>query len=55
MDTKPKKPEPKSEDFARFERTLRNLIAVPKSEIDKEKVKYERQREQKGKRKEPAK
>lgn len=43
---------PQSEEFTRFEQTLRNLMAVPKSEIDKEKVKYERQREQKGKRKE---
>jgi hypothetical protein len=34
---------------------LRHLIAVPKSEVDKEKVKYERQREKEGKRKKPAK
>jgi len=52
---KAKEPESKSEEFSRFERTLRNLIAVPKSEVDKEKEKYERQREAEGKRKRPAK
>lgn len=46
---------PKSDEFSRFEQTLRHLIAVPKSEIDKEKAKYERQREKDGKRKKPAK
>jgi hypothetical protein len=45
----------KSEEFARFEKTLRRLMAVPKSEVDKEKAKYERQREKDGKRKRPAK
>jgi hypothetical protein len=44
-----------SDEFTRFEQTLRNLIAVPKREIDKEKAKYERQRVKEGKRKEPAK
>lgn len=42
---------PKSDEFTRFERTLKHLMAVPKSEIDKERAKYERQREQEGKRK----
>jgi hypothetical protein len=46
---------PKGEEFARFEQTLRNLVAVPKSEVDKEREKYERQREKEGKRKRPAK
>ncbi len=45
----------KSEEFTHFEQTLRNLMAVPKSEVDKEKAKYERQREKEGKRKRPAK
>ncbi len=45
----------KSEEFSRFEQTLRHLVAVPKSEIDKEKAKYERQREKEGKRKKLAK
>lgn len=48
-------PKTKSEEFTRFEQTLRNLMAVPKSEIDKEKAKYERQRVKDGKRKRPAK
>lgn len=52
---KAQQPKTKSEEFTRFEQTLRNLIAVPKSEIDKEKEKYERQREKEGKRKRPAK
>lgn len=52
--TKAKEPEQKSDEFARFEQTLRGLIAVPKSEVDKERAKYERQREQEGKRKRPA-
>jgi len=52
---KARQPETKSEEFTRFEQTLRNLIAVPKSEIDKERAKYERQRVKEGKRKRPAK
>jgi hypothetical protein len=48
-------PKKNSEEFTRFEQTLRNLMAVPKSEIDKEKEKYKRQREKEGKRKGPAK
>lgn len=53
--TKTKEGTAKSKEFTRFEQTLRNLIAVPKSEVDKEKEKYERQREKEGKRKRPAK
>jgi len=45
----------KSEEFTRFEQTLRHLMAVPKSEVNKEKAKYERQRQKEGKRKRPAK
>ncbi len=52
---KSKESEPKSEEFARFEQALRGLMSVPKSEVDKEKAKYERQREKEGKRKRPAK
>ena len=55
MATKPKQPQPKPDEFMRFEQTLRNLMAVPKSEIEKEKAKYEHQREKDGKRKRPAK
>jgi hypothetical protein len=39
-----------SAEYTRFEQTLRKLVAVPKSEIDKEKVKYEQQRAKEGKR-----
>lgn len=46
---------PKSDEFSRFEQTLRNLMAVPKSEVDAQKAKYEREREKAGKRKKPAK
>jgi len=49
------KEDAKSEEFARFEQTLRHLMAVPKSEVDKERAKYERKREKEGKRKRPAK
>lgn len=45
----------KSDEFSRFEQTLRKLIAVPKSEVDEEKAKYERQRKAEGKRKRRAK
>jgi len=41
---------PKSDEFTRFEETLRNLMAVPKSEVDKEKAKYEKARDAKKKR-----
>ncbi len=52
---KTQQPKTKSAEFTRFEQTLRHLIAVPKSEVDKERQKYERQREKEGKRKRPAK
>ncbi len=45
----------KSEEFRRFEDFTRKLLAVPKSEVDEQKAKYERQREKEGKRKRPAK
>ncbi|MFL6333286.1 MAG: hypothetical protein ACJ754_08105 [Pyrinomonadaceae bacterium] len=40
----PQPKQPKSDEFTRFEQTLRNLIAVPKSEVDKEKAKYDERR-----------
>jgi len=52
---KVQQPKTESEEFTRFEQTLRKLMAVPKSEVDKEREKYERQREKEGKRKRPAK
>lgn len=48
--SKPKEPEPKSEEFQRFEETMRQIVSVPKSEIDKRQAEYEREREQKRKR-----
>jgi hypothetical protein len=44
----------KSDEFKRFEDFTRKLLAVPKSEVDKEKAKYDSQREKEGKRKRPA-
>jgi hypothetical protein len=52
---KARQPKTESEEFTRFEQTLRHLMAVPKREVDKEKEKYDRQREKEGKRKRPAK
>jgi len=52
---KAQQPKTDSEEFTRFEQALRRLVAVPKSEVDEEKAKYDRQREKEGKRKRPAK
>jgi len=40
--TKPTKPP--SEEYARFESLVRQVIAVPKSEIDKRQAQYEKAR-----------
>ena len=45
----------RSDEFTRFEQTLRKLVAVPKSEVDEKRAQYEREREKEGKRKGPAK
>lgn len=45
----------KSDEFTRFEQVLRNLMAVPKSEVDEQRAKYDRQREKESKRKRPVK
>ena len=39
-----KKAPQKSEEFRRFEEFTRKLIAVPKKEIDQQKVKYEKKK-----------
>lgn len=44
-----KEPEPKSEEFKRFEEMTRQIVSVPKSEIDRRQAEYEREREQKKK------
>lgn len=48
--SKPKEPEPKSDEFKRFEEMTRKIVSVPKSEIDRRQAEYEREREQKRKR-----
>jgi hypothetical protein len=40
----PSKPPSKSEEFERFEGFLKELISVPKTEIDKRQKEYERQK-----------
>jgi hypothetical protein len=35
---------PPSEEYARFEKLAKQLIAVPKSEIDKREAEYQRQK-----------
>jgi hypothetical protein len=49
--TKPTKPP--SEEYSRFEQLVRQVVAVPKSEIDKRQAEYERERK-KGARKKTA-
>lgn len=53
MMRKAKEPEQKSEEFRRFEEMTKQIVSVPKSEIDRRQAEYEREREQK--RKGPAK
>ena len=36
---------PKSDEFTRFEELTRKLMSVPKAEVDKQKAKYEREKE----------
>jgi len=45
------KDKPPSEEYQRFERLAKALIAVPKSEIDKRQAEYERSRKAAKKRK----
>jgi len=42
--TSKKSPEAPSEEYSRFEQLARQVIAVPKSEIDKRQARYEKQR-----------
>jgi hypothetical protein len=41
---KPKASKPPSEEYARFEKLAKQLIAVPKSEIDKRGAQYQRKK-----------
>ena len=48
---KAKASKPPSEEYQRFEKLAKQLIAVPKSEIDKRQAEYERSRKAAKKRK----
>jgi hypothetical protein len=50
--TKPTKPP--SEEYSRFEQLARQVIAVPKSELDKRQAEYERERKKDVKKKKVA-
>ena len=41
---KPKQSKPPSEEYQRFEKLAKALIAVPKSEIDKRQAEYEKRK-----------
>jgi hypothetical protein len=41
---KPKSSKPPSEEYARFENLAKQLISVPKSEIDKREAEYQKQK-----------
>ena len=43
----PKPKQPKPNEFTRFEELTRKLVSVPKAEVDKEKAKYETEKEKK--------
>ncbi len=42
--TKPKASKPSSDEYARFEKLAKQLISVPKSEIDKRQAEYEKKK-----------
>jgi hypothetical protein len=41
---KPKQAKPPSEEYSRFESLARQIISVPKSEIDKRQAEYEKKK-----------
>lgn len=47
---KSKPTKPPSEEYTRFEQLARQVISVPKSELDKRQAEYERQRKKDKKR-----
>jgi len=47
---KPKPTKPSSQEYQRFEKVAKALIAVPKSEIDKRQAEYEKKKALKKKR-----
>lgn len=42
------------DEFARFDRVMRGLLAVPRAELEKELAKHERKKERKKRAKKPA-
>jgi hypothetical protein len=48
---KSKTDKPPSEEYSRFEKLARQLISVPKSEIEKREAEYQRQKKSEKKRK----
>ncbi|MDX6499821.1 MAG: hypothetical protein QOG23_3081 [Blastocatellia bacterium] len=52
MKKKPNKPP--SEEYSRFEQLARQVLSVPKSEIDKRQAEYERERKKDAKKKKAA-
>ena len=50
---KKSKSEKPSEEYSRFEKLAKSIIAVPKSEIDKREAQYQRSRKYAKKRKTP--
>jgi hypothetical protein len=44
MTKRQQKAKPPSEEYQRFERAVRQILAVPKSEIDKRQAQYEKAR-----------
>jgi hypothetical protein len=51
MKTNTRKEPATSEEYARFEKLAKQLISVPKSEIDKREAEYQRRKKQEKKRK----
>jgi hypothetical protein len=49
--TKPKTDKPPSEEYQRFEKLAKSILAVPKSELDKREAEYQRQKKAAKKRK----
>lgn len=51
---KAKPTKPPSEEYSRFEQLVRQVIAVPKSELDKREAEYQRERKKDSKKKKAA-
>jgi hypothetical protein len=51
---KSKSKEPPSEEYSRFEQLVRQVVAVPKSEIDQHETAYQRERKKEAKKRKAA-